>query len=438
MMHGSRRRFLHGLGLGGASLLFPWLGAATARAQQKPVTKLVLFYTPHGTVWDQWRPTGGSSDFKLGPILEPLSAHRQRIVIVDGIQMVSGTDYYIPHTYTMPLLWTGSPIDTKPGPFCREDHGGRCFGWNTGISVDQQIATQLKVSTPYKTIELGYSCGGLHPASRMIYGSVGTPKSPIDDPARAFSTLFAAVDPNAQARARAKLRQMSVLDAVVKDLGARRARLSPSDQQRLAAHESAIRELERALSADAAACQKPAMPTGVSSETAIDRQAELAAAALGCGLTRIVSLQHRIADNDNSLYPWVGLSTGGHHSLSHDASESAQATLAKVYRWYSGRFAYLLDKLAATPDVDGSSLLDNTLVIWGSELGRGYDHDIKNVPFIFAGGAAGRLSGGRYLKVSGVRHNRVLVSACHAMGLTETEKYGSLDDASGPLAGLLS
>jgi hypothetical protein len=433
----SRRAFLAQLGLAGsAAALFPWLSSVRAQTQATP--KLLLFFTPHGTVWDQWRPSGGETDFKLSPILEPLAAHRQRIVIVDGIQIVSGTEYYIPHTYTMPLLWTGSPIDTSGGGFCREDHGGRCFGWNTGVSVDQHIAAQLKDTLPYPTLELGYGCGGLHPASRMIYGKVGTPKSPIDDPARAFSTLFSAVSTDQTAAAKVALRRKSVLDAVVSDLASRRGRLSAADKARLDAHATAVRELERALVPSTAICSKPAMPTGLNSETAIDRQSELLAAALGCGLTRIASMQVRIADNDNTLYPWAGLGTGGHHTLSHDSGAAAQATLAKVYRWYAERFAYLLDRLAATPDSDGRSVLDNTLVIWGSELGRGYDHDIKNVPFIFAGGAAGKLKGGRYLKVASPRHNRVLVSACHAMGLTDTQKYGSLDNASGPLSGLLT
>ena len=436
MTEQSRRAFLRTLGLGaGAAALFPWLDVA---AQAKPLPKLVLFFTPHGTVWNQWRPGGGMTDFTFSPILEPLAKHRSNIVIVDGIQMVSGTEYYIPHTYTMPLLWTGSPIDTTAGKFCRQDHDGRCFGWNTSASVDQHIAATLKDMLPFRTIELGYSCGGLHPASRMIYGAPGSPKNPVDDPMRAFNTLFTAAATDMQAAQALALKRKSVLDAVVQDLGSRRGKLSAADQARLDAHATAVRELEVSLIGGKVACQKPGAPSGVNSESAIDRQSEIAAAALGCGLTRIVSLQHRIADNDNSLYPWAGLSSGGHHSLSHDSGATAQATLAKVYRWYSARFAHLLDQLAKTPDVDGKPLLENTLVIWGSELGRGYDHDIKNVPFIFAGGAAGRLKGGRYLKVSSPRHNRVLVTACHAMGLTDVQKFGSLDNGSGPLAGLLT
>jgi hypothetical protein len=435
----TRRAFLQQIGTASAAAaLMPWLRAsAQAQAAAAPLPKLLLFFTPHGTVWDEWRPSGGETDFTLSPILEPLAGHRERIAIVDGIEMVSGTDYYIPHTYTMPLLWTGSPIDTSAGGFCREDHGGRCFGWNTGVSVDQFIAAQLNDPLPYATIELGYACGGMHPAARMIYPTVGTPKNPVDDPVRAFETFFGTVNPDAQAAARDALRRRSVLDAVRGDLSSHRANLSAADRTRLDAHATALRDLERALAPSTALCVRPDMPVDVTAETAIDRQSDMIAAVLGCGLTRIASFQLRIADNDNSLYPWVGLDSGGHHTLSHDSAAATQATLAQVYRWYAQRFAYLLDRLAATPDTDGTWLLDNTFVIWGSELGRAWDHDISNVPFIFAGGAAGKLSGGRYLKVSSPRHNRVLVSACHAMGVTDVDEYGSLDNDVGPLAGLL-
>ncbi|WP_053232338.1 DUF1552 domain-containing protein [Sandaracinus amylolyticus] len=427
MMRITRRRALAALGIGGgAAALFPWL-ARRALAGGAP-RRLVLFFTPHGTVWDRWRPTGGETDFAFSPILAPIERHRERLVIVDGVRMESGTEYYIPHTYTMPLLWTGSPIDTSAGMFCRDDHGGRCFGWNTGVSVDQHIASRLPSTTPYRTIELGFRCGGAHPASRMIYTGASMPKTPVDDPRRAWTTLFGSVMTDADA-----IRRRSVLDTVHKDFATRRARLSSSDRARLDAHASALEELERTLVPPSAVCDRPTEPT-FDDETAIDRQSDLLAAALGCGLTDVASFQLRIADNDNSLYPWTGLASGGHHTLSHDSGPDAQATLAALYTWYSDRFAYLLDRLAATPDVDGTSVLDNTLVIWGSELGRAWDHDISNIPFVLAGGA---VRGGRYLRVSDMQLNRVLVTACHAMGLNDVETYGSLDRGAGALPGVL-
>jgi hypothetical protein len=414
---------------GSALALFPWLRAAAAPTPMR----LLLVFTPHGTVWDQWRPTGGETNFTLSPILQPLAAHQDRLVIVDGIEMKSGTDYYIPHTYTMPLLWTGSPIDTTTSEFCREDHG-QCFGWNTGVSVDQFIASNLGgTPTPYSSIELGVGCGGLHPATRMIYTAPGMPRSPLDNPETAFNTLFGTISPDQLQAEKDARRRKSVLDTAIGDFSSRRAVLSAKDKLRLDAHADSIRELELTLTA---VCDAPGAPVDVNSETAMDRQSDLIASAFGCGLARVASFQLRIADNDNTLYPWVGLDAGGHHTMSHDSQAAAQATLAQLYRWYSERIAHLLDRLAATPDSDGRTVLDNTLVIWGSELGRAWDHDISNVPFVFAG-ATDLLNGGRYLSGSVISHNRVLVTACHAMGLTDVNEYGSLDTGSGPVPGVL-
>ncbi len=422
------RRSLLKAGLGASALsLFPWTEAAAAPSPMR----VLLFFTPHGTVWDQWRPSGSETNFTLSPILQPLEPYKDQMVIVDGIRLDVGTSYYIPHTYTMPLLWTGSPIDTSATLFCRQDHG-QCFGWNTGVSVDQYIASQLGGEpTPYPTIELGYGCGGLHPATRMIYGAPAMPRSPLDNPLQAFNTLFGNISSDLEQAEKDALRRASVLDNALQDFNERRAILSSSDQLRLDAHADAIRELEQSLTA---VCDAPDAPTGINSETGIDRQSDLIASAFGCGLTRVASMQVRVADNDNTLYPWVGLDTGGHHTMSHDSGSSAQSTLSLVYHWYAQRFKYLLDRLANTPDSDGRSVLDNTLVIWGSELGRAWDHDIDNVPFVFAG-ATDILRAGRYLSGSVIEHGRMLVSACHAMGLPD-EQYGSLDTGSGPIPGL--
>jgi Protein of unknown function (DUF1552) len=428
----SRRAMLKA-GLGASALgLFPWLSGNRADAAPAPM-RILLFFTPHGTIWDQWRPVGGETNFTLSPILAPLSAHVNRMAIVDGIRLETGTSYYVPHTYTMPLLWTGSPIDTAASDFCRPDHGV-CFGWNTGVSVDQHIAGQLTgTPTPYNTIELGYGCGGLHPATRMIYGGPAMPRSPLDTPAQAFSNLFGGISNDIEQAQKDALRRSSVLDNVLEDFNQRRAVLTPDEKTRLDAHADSLRELELSLTA---VCDAPTEPMGVNAENAIDHQSDLMAAALGCGLTRVASFQLRVADNDNTLYPWVGLNTGGHHTSTHDSSAGSQATLTALYTWYAERFAYLLDRLAATPDIDGRSVLDNTLVIWGSELGIGWTHDISNVPFIFAG-ATDVLNGGRYLSGSEIQHGRMLVSACHAMGLTEIDSYGALDTGSGPIPGLL-
>lgn len=431
----SRRRFLRRAALAGsAAAVFPWLGRA--RAADAPPKRLLLLFTPHGTVWDQWRPGGGETNFTFSPILSPLAAHRDKLLIVDGLHMVSGTQYYIPHTYTMPVIWTGSPIDTASTLFYREDHN-QSFGWNTGVSIDQALASRVAGADPYPTLEFAYGAGGLHPARRMIYAAPSQPKNPLDGPAAAHAALFGAFDPNAtEAAARAR-RRKSVLDTVLADFGSRRGKLSAADKARLDAHADSIVEVEKGLTANLEACEKPVAPNGVTAETAMDLQSDLIVAALSCGLTRIASFQLRIADNDNTLYPWLGINSSGHHAMSHDNSAPTQAKLAELYTWYSRRVAHLLSRLAQTPDVGGTNLLDNTLVIWTSELGQAWNHDIKNVPVVLAGGEGVGLRGGRYLKVTGQRMNRLLVTAAHAMGAADITTFGSLDNGTGPLAGVL-
>jgi len=431
-----RRSFLKLLGgagaAGAAASLFPWLRASAA---DEPPKRLILFFTPHGTIWDQWRPTGGETDFGLSYILAPLASHRDDLVIVDGLEVPAPYSHRVPHTYDMPMLWTGSPIDTTSSEFERMDHGVT-FGWNTGVSIDQTVASRLAPMTPHPTIELGVRAGGMHPSARMIYTGPSMPKSPLDRPSDAWMHLFSGFgDPDAEAAAR---RRTSVLDTVLEDLNDVSRTQSGRDRERLDAHATSLRELEMSIASGAGTCTPPEAPTNLGLEFDIDAQSDLIVAALACGQTNIASMQVRVADNDNSLYPWLGLTTGGHHTASHDSSPAASATRTEVYRWYAGRFNHLLNQLAAIPEGDGTSLLDNTMVIWGSEIGIGWTHDISNVPFVVAGGGARGVRTGRYLRPSGMFHNRLLVSAAQYMGVSDITSYGSTDTGSGPLPGLLA
>jgi hypothetical protein len=432
-----RRAFLKALGGVGAvtaaTSLFPWLRARSQDAAAHK--KLVLYYTPHGTIWDQWRPTGGETDFELSHILEPLAAHRDRLAIIDGLQIAAPYEHRVPHTYDMPAIFTGSPIDVATTTFYREDHDVS-YGWNTGVSIDQTIASRLALTTPVRTLELGTQSGGSHPASRMIYTGPAEPRQPLDHPSLAWEQVFRdATQPEPDTSQLA--RRTAILDTVIDDLHSLSPTLGASDRRRLDAHATALAEIEAGLAPIESACELPAQPEDGNLDVEIDRQGALIAAALACGQTRIASLQVTKADNDGALYPWVGIDSGGHHTLSHDSSAGATTQLTGLYRWYAERFAQFLDALAATPDIDGTSVLDNTFVLWASEIGVGWTHDVANVPFIVAGGGAHGVRGGRYLQPTGQRHNRLLVSAAHYMGLTDIASYGDMDDAEGPLAGLL-
>jgi hypothetical protein len=169
----------------------------------------------------------------------------------------------------------------------------------------------------------------------------------------------------------------------------------------------------------------------------LDLQQDLLVASLACDMTRVASLQYRLGENDSDRYTWLGINHEGHHGLTHagDSNVVERANLTKIYTWYADRFARFLDRLAAVKEGNGT-LLDKTLVVWGSELGKGNNHSFDRVPFVTAGGCGGGVRTGRFLEYpAGTPHNRLLVSMCHAMGRADIETFGATDTGRGPLPG---
>jgi hypothetical protein len=168
-------------------------------------------------------------------------------------------------------------------------------------------------------------------------------------------------------------------------------------------------------------------------------QMDNAVAALTCDLTRSVVLQLGRGGSD-ATYPWLGLNDNHHgwtHSAPGDAGMIANAT--KLSTWFSEQVLYLLQQLASVKEGDGT-LLDNTILLWSTEVAEGESHSYMNMPYVLAGGGGGKLRPGRYLKYSNTRSNRLFVSICHAMGFPEVEYYGDTDAGDfgkGPLQGLI-
>lgn len=443
--HPSRRAFLARLGLGAAAAPFVPLLNASGQEASRP-TRLLLVFTPHGALWDAWWPSGGERDFKLGPILEPLERHRPHINILANMWIIP-TGIGAPHTKGMPLLWTASPL-LEDQTFVREDgSGGRFFGWNSAPSLDQVVANAIGTKTTYKSLELGVRCGDSHPSHRMIYAAAKQPLAPETNPYAMVERLFASAGTKLdQVRADRK----STIDVLAAELDGLRTkgRLGNDERFKLDQHLTAIRTIETRLAQTmprAGVCAAPSLGDKVAANAlentpqVFDRQMDLIAAAFACDLTRVASLQYSMGDNDFTTYPWLGITRSAHHDITHagDGDAQAKADLTKIYRWYAERFAYLLDQLAAVKEGNGT-LLDNTLVIWGSELGKGNTHDSHPTPFIVAGGAGGRLKGGRALwSPVYTPHNRLLVSACQLMGLPNVQTFGSTDNGKGPLPGLV-
>jgi hypothetical protein len=431
----SRRAFLTGLG---ALALSPYLPILNASGQEALFPKrLLLFFTPHGTIKSLWKPSGTERDFTLGRLLAPLERHQSKLCVLSGVNM-QDTGVGAPHTKGVPLTWTGSRL-LDDGTFKRDDgSGGPTFGWNASASVDQVIARAIGGDSAYRSLELGVRCGGSGPSNRMVYTDARQPLQPATDPWSQLDRLFTG---SSQSVSDERLQAMAIARAELTRIS---PRIASADRFKIDAHLESLDNLERRLQARAALCTGPTLPASVDSEDVaqtpaiVDANIELLTAAFACDLTRVASFQYARGETDSYPYPWLGIDEG-HHNITHAADSDAASweKVAQIRVWYAERFAHLLDRLDSVPEGDGT-LLDNTLVVWGSELGIGNTHSFKSTPFVLAGGASGAIPMGRYLEFDEmVDHNRLLVSMCHAMGLPDIETFGNTDLGKGPLAGLI-
>ena len=225
--------------------------------------------------------------------------------------------------------------------------------------------------------------------------------------------------------------------------------MGTSDRARLDEHASAVRDIEARLDAQArpsAACMDPGKPVvpdmlgDNDSFPATGRlQMDILALALSCDLTRVASLQWSRSVS-MTRFTWLTPTiTDGHHDLSHrsDDDAPAQDKLTRINTWYASQLAYLLGKLAAAQETDGTRLLDSTLLLWSNELGKGNAHSRQLAPYVLAGKAGGALPTGRFLTYTGdLPHNNLLVSVLQAMDVS-VSRFGKQEWCTGPLTGLL-
>jgi hypothetical protein len=351
----------------------------------------------------------------------------------------------------MGTMLTGAellPGNQKNGP--KDDE---TFGWPNGHSVDQEIARRLNAPTRYRSLELGvdgWSNTGGSLFNRMIFAGPNLPVPPEDDPARVFARLFAMEGADPAERERLRAERRSVLDRILPRYARLARRLGAEDRKKLEAHLGALRDIERGLdgggAAPAAACRRPDRPAPFDHRAndnfprAGRLQMDLLIMALACDLTRVASLQWNKATS-RVRHEWVGVDDE-HHELSHsgDRDLGARDKLQRITTWYASQFAYLIERLASIPEGDGT-LLDNTLVLWTSEIGKGNTHSPVDKPFLLGGRAGGALRTGRWLDYGRgaaedrVPHNDLLVSIMNAMGL-EADTFGNPEYCTGPLRGL--
>ncbi|MGZ3474234.1 MAG: DUF1552 domain-containing protein [Polyangiales bacterium] len=445
----ARRQFLKSV-LGGAVAL-PLLNFADQKsAFSAPPTfpkRLVLIFSPNGTIPTSFFPqSGGETDFVLPTILAPLEPHRKDILILENVDDEAA--FHGPgdgHQTGMGCLWTG--IELADGT---EFKGGcdSCpsSGWAGGISVDQKVANKIGADTKLSSLELGVQVGGASVWSRMSYKDRNVPLPPENDPGKVFERVFASLGADPTGLARQRDRRKSVLDAITKDFTRMQPSLASADRVKVQVYADALRDIEKRLDATGllgASCVKPDAPSKIDlndskNYPAIGKmQMDLLTMSLACDLTRVGSIQWSNSVGQK-VHSWQGIGEA-HHDLSHlgDSDTDAQSKLVKINTWYAEQFAYLIDAMKKIPEGSGT-MLDNTLIVWGNELGVGNSHTRRDIPWVLAGGAGGYFKTGRHLKYpKGTRHNDLLVSICNAMGLSDVTTFGNPAYSSGkPLSGL--
>jgi hypothetical protein len=329
-------------------------------------------------------------------------------------------------------------------------------GWASGISLDQHIAKAVGATTRFRSLELGVRVIDAEVRGRLSYLGPNQPVPPMESPYDVFDRVFSGIKPPTTgadpAMDRLQLERRSVIDFLKDELGAVRGRIGAEDRPRLDAHLESVRDIERRLGtpgvtppAPSASCPSPTVgaridPAVNENMPAIGKlQMDLLVSALACDQARVATLQWTHAESIQT-FPWIGVG-GQHHVMSHagDGDAAAQENLTKINIWYAEQMRYLLEKLSAVREGD-RSLLDNTVVVWMNEVGKGNNHAHRDLPVLLAGSCGGQLRTGRFVDymaggASGFPHNNLLVSLAQAMGLKDTT-FGDPQHCTGPLPSL--
>ncbi|HMC87945.1 MAG TPA: DUF1552 domain-containing protein, partial [Gemmataceae bacterium] len=294
-------------------------------------------------------------------------------------------------------------------------------GWAKGISIDQEIKNYLQSNPATRTRFGSLEFGVLVPEradtwTRMVYAGGNKPIAPIDDPYQMFAKLYGRVKDQESLK--------SILDDLENDLRKVSSLVSAEDRRLLDEHASFVREMEQELketNKETVGHAVPEIEPDVKKQNDnIPRiskmQIDLMVNSFAADFARVATLQMTNSVGQARMR-WLGVQES-HHELSHkpDSDKDSQDSLTKINKWYCEQLAYLARRLAETPEPGGGgSLLDNTLLVWTNELGKGNSHTLDNIPFVLVGNGLD-FQMGRSLKYKKVAHNRLLMSLAHAMG----------------------
>jgi hypothetical protein len=395
-----RRTMLRGLG---ASVALPWLDAmlpaatALANTAAAPKPRLGFFYFPHGAVMERWTPTKTGTDFDLPFIIEPLAPFRKQLSIISNLGNKPGESRAV-HAL-VPATWL-SCVHPKEG-----------MEPAMAPTVDQIAAQQIGQDTPWPSLETATAQGhGVGSACERGYGcsysgtlsfrSASSPLPVESNPRQLFLRLFGQGD-SATERQFLTRQTTSILDMIGDEVGALKRQLGKRDASALADYLDSVREIERrvqlAATGDVARVALPEVPgaTSANFDDHLKLMFDLIALAYQGNLTRIQSFM-LAPEVSEQTYNHIGV-PDAFHALSHHANDPAKKErLSRIQRYHTEVFARFLDTLAKMPDGDGS-LLDHSILLFGSNMSNSNAHNQYPLPTAVLGGGAGRLRGGQHI-----------------------------------------
>ncbi len=435
----NRRSFLRGLGtaiaLPAFASLRPFsaLGATSpgVTATGAPLRTAFVFF-PNGAIPSAWWPKGEGRNFELGATLKPLEAHRKQIQILGGLDhraAEGGADGGGDHARGNGVFLTGVRLKKSATDL------------RAGVSIDQAMAREVGHLTRFASLELtcdagrysgacdsGYACAYQH---NLSWSSPSTPVAAEVNPRMVFERLFGtgtAGDRAASLQLR-RQEQRSVLDCGLEDARGMERRLDAGDRGKLDQYLTGIREIETRIqkAEKFGAAKDPGMdtPAGIPTDYGqhIQLMYEMLVLAFQTDSTRVATmlLAH---DGSNRSFADLGVPEG-HHDLSHHQNNAEKIQkIASIDQWYVKQFAKFLEKLDATKDVDGRSLLHNSMIVYGGGNADANRHTHTNLPIVLAGGGGGTLTSGRYVNHGSKPTSNLFLSLADRMGAKSLERFG--------------
>ncbi len=435
----SRRTLLRG---GGAALALPLLDAmipaATMWAQTaaKPVRRLGFVFIPMGCDASRWTPAGQGKLDELSPILSPLSPVKDKLAVITNLRLQNA----YPGTH-----------DTSNASFLSAAVAKHTESsdYYLGITVDQIAAKQIGQDTQLPSLELAMDLNPLAGVCNNGYACVyqnclswSSPTTPLPSEAHprvVFERLFGEGG-NAAARRASLEDSASLLDSFTSQIAKLKGRVGASDRARLDQYIESVRQVEREIErAERAASINTVAdlerPVGVPAVFADHAKLmyDLQILAFQADITRVITFQFTREQN-NRTYPEIGVPEAHHPTSHHGGDPEKIAKIAKINTFHTSLFSDFLQKMAATPDGDGS-LLDHSLYLYGSGIGNPSIHDHENLPILVAGGRTTGLKGGQHIRYEkGTNLANLHVTMLDRVGI----RMDSFVDSTGRIEGLFS